>query len=127
MIELEHSAQGAAENGRLEVPYDDFEANGVRRQTIALAIRQCRDLGFLEVVRQGRIARGVFKQASTYRLTYINGRSTSVQPTHEWRGIKTEEQAVEALANAAASKSAEHVKRAKRARLLLQRAERRVA
>ncbi len=127
VIELEHAAHGAAENGRLEVPYDDFAANRVRRQTIALAIRECRELGFLDVVRQGRIARGLFKQASVYRLTYINGRSTSAQPTHEWRDIKTEEDAAEALQRAAISKSPEHVRRAKKARLAIMKGDQRAA
>jgi DNA-binding transcriptional ArsR family regulator len=127
VIELEHAAHGAADNGRLEVPYNDFEKNGVRRQTVSLSLRQCQELGFLEVMQQGRIARGVHKQASVYRVTYLNGRSTSAQPTHDWRDLDTEEKVARALSRAAASKSAEHVRRAKKARLALTRGEQRAA
>ena len=117
VLELEHAAQGAAENGKLEATYDNFEDNRIRRGSIALAIRQCCELGFAVVVRQGRIARGEHKVPSMYRLTYINGRSSSAQPTHDWKAIANEGMALAALARAAQNKSPDHVRRARRARL----------
>ena len=52
-LEVEHMRHGGAENGALRCTYSDFARAGVRRASVALAIRQCVCLGFIEVTRQG--------------------------------------------------------------------------
>lgn len=52
-------------NGRAGIPcaYERFEQQGIRRKSIAPAIRLCVTLGFVEVVKRGAPSR--------YRLTYL--------------------------------------------------------
>lgn len=97
-LELEHMRHGSAENGRLPCTYADFEKAGIRRKSVALAIRQCVALGFLEVTRQGRRSVAEFRTPSLYRLTYVHGRGRSEAPTDEWQRISTDEHALAVLA-----------------------------
>lgn len=111
-LEIEHMRHGAAENGNLVCTYDDFQKQaGVRRASIPLAIRQCVALGFVEVTKRGRISSAMFKAPSTYRLTYLSGRKLKPAQTDDWRKVVDEQQAIEALASAAAAKSEDHVRR----------------
>jgi len=96
-LELEHMRHGSAENGRLPCTYADFEKAGIRRKSIALAIRQCVGLGFLEVTRQGRRSVAEFRTPSLYRLTYVHGTGRSQAPTDEWQRISTDEHALAVL------------------------------
>jgi hypothetical protein len=100
-LELEHMRHGGADNGNLVVTYTDFMRAGIRRQSIALAIRQCEGLGFLEVTQRGGQSISLHRWPSKYRLTYVNGTKTSPAPTHEWRRIKTDSEAKEVLIAAA--------------------------
>jgi hypothetical protein len=72
----------------------------VRRKSVALAIRQCVALGFIEVTHRGGRSVSQYKAPSRYRLTYIIGRSPSPQPTDEWKLINTKQEALVALAKA---------------------------
>jgi hypothetical protein len=107
-LELEHMHHGGRENGRLPCTYGDFEKAGIRRKSIALAIRQAEALGFLEVVKRGYIASTGFRAPSTYRLTHVHNADKRKHglPTHEWRMIKDQEGAARALDLAAAGKGA---------------------
>ena len=60
-LEVEHVRDGGADNGNLPCTYSDFEKAGLRRQSVALAIRQCAKLGFIEVVQQGGKAIGEYR------------------------------------------------------------------
>jgi hypothetical protein len=102
-IELEYLEHAGFNNGELICTYSDFVEAGLCRSRIALAIRQCVALGFLEA-RPGKRAIAKYRNPSLYRLTYQLTRVTgkdSIQPTHEWRRIKTDEDAVAALERAA--------------------------
>src|SRR5215207_11211757 len=70
-LELEHMRHGGAENGSLPCTYADFERAGIRRASVALAIRQCVVLGYVQVTTQGYRGAQGFRQPSLYRLTYI--------------------------------------------------------
>ena len=105
-LELEHMRHGGAENGSLPCTYADFEKAGIRRASVALAIRQCVALGFVEVTTPGYRAAGGFKQPSLYRLTHVMGCGKSPDPTHNWQRIKTFEDARAALDKAARAKLA---------------------
>lgn len=100
-LELEHMEHGGAANGALACTYADFVDDGMRRTSIPGAIRECVALGFLAVTQQGRPAISDFRRPNLYRLTYLNGRDRSPEPTHEWRSIGTDEAASAAVAKAA--------------------------
>ena len=98
-LEVEHMRHGGAENGALQCPYTDFERAGIRRASVALAVRQCVALGFLAIERQGLRSRAEFRAPSVYRLTYLNGCGRSPLPTDNWRSV-TKEDAAAALEKA---------------------------
>jgi hypothetical protein len=101
-LELEHMRHGGAENGALKVTYDDFKRWGIkRRNDIALAIRQCEGLGFLEVTERGGRSISDQRWPSQYRLTYALGvKNRGAVPTHEWRRVSTDEMAITLLKRA---------------------------
>lgn len=89
-IELAH--HGGNDNGRLPVTYDQFVKYNIDRDAIAPAIRELEALGFVEVTQRGKPSGGEFRWPNFFRLTCVNCKSTP-SPTHEWRRIKTIEQA----------------------------------
>lgn len=95
-LELEHMSKGGEQNGELICTYDDFARAGIRRKSVALAIRQAQALGFLAVVRGYRTA-GADKAPSLYRLTYVYGREGSPEPTNDWRTVVSPGDVDEAL------------------------------
>lgn len=90
----EHAGEGAVrgnENGKLPVTYADFERYGVHHDAVAPAVREAVALGFLEVTEVGRAGNAEYRTPSKYRLTYRH--TKHAEPTHEWRRIKTPEEA----------------------------------
>ena len=53
-LEIEHASNGGVENGNLACTFDDFARAGIRRRSIAAAIRELERLGFLEITQRGR-------------------------------------------------------------------------
>jgi hypothetical protein len=100
-LELEHMRHGAGENGKLPCTYSDFASAGIRRASVSLAIRQCVRLGFLKITNQGGRSISNQRWPSLYLLTYVTGCKSSPAPTHDWRSIKTTDDARQALATAA--------------------------
>jgi len=100
-LELEHMHHGGAENGSLICTYSDFVKSGLRRQSIALAIRQCVALGFLVITREGQRCASDFNRVpAQYFLTYLQGAGKSLEPTHAWRGVHSDVQAKRHLSKA---------------------------
>ncbi|MDB5596251.1 MAG: hypothetical protein JWM36_3212 [Hyphomicrobiales bacterium] len=99
-LEIEHMRHGGSENGSLICTYSDFAKTGIRRASVALAIRQCVALGFLKIAKQGARSRAEFRAPSLYLLTYVNGGGKSPPPTDEWRRLASEEAAALALVQA---------------------------
>ena len=92
-IEVEHLRKGGGANGNLIVTYDKLEAAGLRRKSIALAIRQCVALGFLVVAEKGGWA-PAHQWSSRYRLTYAAPKKGKPPtPTDDWKQITTDEMA----------------------------------
>jgi hypothetical protein len=89
-VELAH--HGGNDNGKLPVTYEQFMEYGMDRQAIAPAIRELEALGFIEITQRGRPSAGEFRWPNLFRLTWINCFSSNA-PTHEWRRIRTTEQA----------------------------------
>jgi len=104
-LELEHMRHGRAINGDLVCTYDDFFNAGLRRASVALAVRQCVELGFLEITSAGYRTAAEFRAPSKYRLTYVHGRRKNADPTDEWTGIATQADAEAALLRAALTKN----------------------
>jgi hypothetical protein len=99
-LELEHMNHGGALNGKLPCTYSDFVLAGLRRASVARAIRQCVALGFLEITRRGGRSISDVRPPSLYRLTYVVGRKTSTPVTDEWRSIRSDEMALSVLERA---------------------------
>lgn len=82
-LECEHANHGGVENGALPCTYDDFVAFGLRRKSIAPALRELEDLGFVRVTQRGRGGNAAYRHPSKYRLTYLSTRKAPA--TDEWR------------------------------------------
>src|ERR1700753_1487163 len=99
-LELEHMRHPGTENGSLLCTYADFHKAGIRRSSIALAIRQSVALGFLEVKRHGYRTARTLRAPSAYTLTSVNGWGKSPSPTDGWRSVRDEADAAARLAAA---------------------------
>jgi hypothetical protein len=64
-------AHAGTANGMLVVTYDDFEEYGIRRSSIARAIREAEALGLIFVSERGRGGNAEFRRASRYGLTWL--------------------------------------------------------
>lgn len=82
-LEIEHAHHGGKDNGRLPCTYDDFERFGIRRKSIADAIRQLVACGLVEVTERGSGGNREFRRPAKYRLTYLSTKTAA--PTDEWR------------------------------------------
>jgi hypothetical protein len=99
-IEIEHASHGGNENGSLPVTKQDFMDYGMDHDAIAPAIREAEALGFIRMKR-GRGGNADHRQPNRFFLTFAHGcGSRAYPPTHEWRKIKTTEEA-QAIAIAA--------------------------
>jgi hypothetical protein len=87
-IAIEHMKHGGTRNGMLTVTFDDFEAFGIRRKSIAPAIRIAVTLGVLDITHRGRRAYGVAGSASTYGLTWLP-RCDATPASNRWQRIAT--------------------------------------
>jgi hypothetical protein len=99
-IEIEHADHGGAENGRLVVTKQDFVAFGIHHKALTPALREIEFLGFIEVTQRGRGGNAEFRQPNRFRLTYQHAKDVPGDGTHEWRRIKTREEAIEIVAEA---------------------------
>src|SRR5262245_19581055 len=105
-IEIELAHHGGNDNGKLPVTYDDFIEYGVHRHSIAAAIREAVALGFIEVTKRGRGGNAESRVPSLYRLTFAHDRnSRQSPPTHDWRKIKTPDEAAMAAQSARSASS----------------------
>jgi hypothetical protein len=90
-IEIEQAHHGGNDNGRLPVTFDQFVEFGVHRHSIGPALRELCALGYIEITERGRAGNGEWRRPNLFRLTYRE--VGNAQPTHEWRRIKTEQDA----------------------------------
>jgi hypothetical protein len=100
-IEIELARHGGNDNGRLPVTKEDFVAYGIHHDGVAPAIREAEALGFIRITERGRGGNAEHRQPHLFYLTFAHGRGSRAEPpTHDWRKIKTVEEA-EAIAKAA--------------------------
>lgn|SRR5262249_20652700 len=97
-IAIELADHGGNDNGRLPVTKLDFMEYGISDRCVAPAIREAEALGFIRVTERGRGGNSDYHQPNLFFLTFAVCRSGA--PTHEWRRIKTADEA-EAIAKAA--------------------------
>ena len=100
-IEVELAHHGGNDNGRLPVTTEDFVAYGMDRGSVAPAIREAEALGFIRVTQRGHGGNAEHRSPNHFFLTFAHARNSRAEPpTHEWRRIKTLEEA-EQIAHAA--------------------------
>jgi hypothetical protein len=105
-IEIELAAHGGNDNGALPVTYQNFMDYGITRECVAPALREAEALGFIQVTRHGRGGNAEHREATLFRLTFAHDRnSRQSPPSHEWRGIKTLEEAQRVAIAARANKN----------------------
>ena len=115
-IEIEHAHHGGNDNGRLPVTYADFEQWDIHPNYIAPAIRELVALGLIEVTQKGYGGKEGERKPSLYRLTYKPAWDAvrHGDGTHEWRRIKTREEAEAVAAAARKAVNPQVVERSKR-------------
>jgi hypothetical protein len=104
-LEIEHMRHGGAANGSLMCPYGHFQEAGIRRGSVALAIRQAIALGFLKITAVGYRRAAEFRAPNVYFVTYLHGCGKSLKPTDDWARLQTSEHAEHALKAAAAARN----------------------
>jgi hypothetical protein len=82
---IEHIRHAGKDNGRLICTYDDLEQYGVRRMSIAPAIRLAVQLGFIRVTQIGWRSAG-YRRPAQYRLTFLP--TDNAGPTDEWKHVQ---------------------------------------
>jgi hypothetical protein len=90
-VAIELRSHGGYVGDGLCVTYADFEAYGVDRHAIGPAIREAGSLGFLRIKRSGYGGNSEFRRPTLYEPTYLN--MIDSEQTHDWRRIKTMEEA----------------------------------
>ncbi|MBL4886393.1 MAG: hypothetical protein JKY95_17920 [Planctomycetaceae bacterium] len=81
---IEHMAHAGTENGNLICTYNNFADYGVRRQSIATAVRQLEYMGFIRV-EKGWAYSGEHLP-SKYRITWLPS-ADGTPATNEWKSI----------------------------------------
>lgn len=80
---IEHMQHAGKENGNLRCTYTDFEKFGVRRASVAEAIREIEAAGLVVVEERGRGGNREYRKPSIYRLTWLP--ANGMEPTDEWK------------------------------------------
>jgi len=119
-LEIELAHHGGNDNGKLPVTTDQFVSYGMHRTSVAPAIREAEALGFIRVTEGGRGGNAEYRTPNKFFLTFAHARnSRSIPPTHDWRRIKTVEEAqrmAQAARTAKDERAVEHGKRSWRKR-----------
>lgn len=114
-IEVELAHHGGNDNGRLPVTTDQFVTFGMHRGSVAPAIREAEALGFIRITERGRAGDAEHGAPNRFFLTFTHGRNSRQEPpTHDWRHIKTKEEAEEIARVARAEKNPNAVAHGKR-------------
>lgn len=114
-IEVELAHHGGNDNGRLPVTTDNFVTYGIHRASVAPAIREAEALGFIHVTERGRGGNAEHRSPNYFFLTFAHNRNSRAEPpTHDWRRIKTDEEAAEKARAARADKNPRAVELGKR-------------
>jgi hypothetical protein len=114
-LEIELAHHGGNDNGRLPVTTDQFVEYGMHRSSVAPALREAEALGFIRVTERGRGGNAEYGTPNKFFLTFAHGRTSRAEPpTHDWRKIKTDEEAEQIARAARENKNPYAVARGKR-------------
>jgi hypothetical protein len=114
-IEIELAPHGGNDNGRLPVTTDNFVEYGMHRTSVAPAIREAEALGFIRITERGHGGNAEYRSPNRFYLTYAHTPDNKKKPpTHEWRRIKTLQEANEIARISRNNKSTSAVERGKR-------------
>jgi hypothetical protein len=103
-IEVELAHHGGNDNGQLPVTIDQFVEYGMHRSSVAPAIREAEALGFIRVER-GRGGNAEYRRPNKFYLTFSNWRGSKAEPpSHDWKHIKSMDQAQSVAREARAAK-----------------------
>jgi hypothetical protein len=81
-LEIEHMRHAGQDNGKLIVTYNDLVAFGLKRDSIAPAIRLLVEIGLIQITQRGwRLA--VHGRPAKYRITYLEAFGKA--PTDDWK------------------------------------------
>jgi hypothetical protein len=108
-LELELAHHGGNDSAKLPLTYQDLIDYGMTRPQIPPAMREAIALGFAECTRHGRAGNADNRTPSLWRLTYAHPRD-GVERTHDWKRIKTMEQAKAVARDARAAKDPQAVR-----------------
>lgn len=115
-LEIELSNHAGKDNGKLIVTFDQFADWGVRRPSVASALRELVALGFVAITERGHGGKDGKGAPNKYRLTYKPSHRLAKRErndsTHEWRRIKTIEEAQAIAAEARKAKDKRYVETA---------------
>jgi hypothetical protein len=110
-IEIELGHHGGNDNGRLPVTTEHFVEYGLHRSSVAPAIREAEALGFIRVTEHGRGGNAEHRRPNLFFLTFANWRGSKAEPPpHDWRKVKTLEDAERIAAEARNAKDRNAVK-----------------
>jgi hypothetical protein len=110
-IEVELAHHGGNDNGRLPVTTDQFVEYGMHRSSVAPAIREAEALGFIHVTEHGRGGNAEHRRTNLFYLTFSNWRGSKAEPPpHDWRKVKTVQDAERIAAEARNAKDRSAVK-----------------
>ena len=84
-IVIEHMNHGGRCNGDLAVTYDDFQAFGVRRNSIRGAIKLSERMGWIMVTQKGGRSSGRLRWPSRYGLTWLP--IGEAPPVNTWKRV----------------------------------------
>jgi hypothetical protein len=103
-IEIELAHHGGNDNGQLPVTVDQFVEYGMHRSSVAPAIREAEALGFIRVER-GRGGNADYRRPNKFYLTFSNWRGSKDEPpSHDWKRIKSMDDALRIAREARAAK-----------------------
>jgi hypothetical protein len=103
-VEVELAHHGGNDNGQLPVTVDQFVEYGMHRSSVAPATREAEALGFIRVER-GRGGNADYRRPNKFYLTFSNWRGAKAEPpSHDWKRIKSFEDAQRIAREARAAK-----------------------
>ena len=103
-IEVELAHHGGNDNGQLPVTVDQFVEYGMHRSSVAPAIREAEALGFIRVER-GRGGTTDYHRPNKFYLTFSNWQGAKAEPpSHDWKRIKSIDEAERIAREARAAK-----------------------
>jgi hypothetical protein len=99
-IEIEHAHHGGSDNGKLPITFEQFKEYGMDRDAVAPALRELEALGLIEITERGCAGNAGYRRPSHYRLTYRDSEGVRGDGTHDWRRVKTVQEAIRIAAEA---------------------------